>query len=309
MKLYDGNYELHYDQKEIRNAPIEFPISCYYVDLSKTEVDWHWHEEFEIIQVQKGKVSVMVGETECILKAGEGIFINGNTLHALKKIRGVDAIVHSEVFHPRLVAGDWESIFWKKYIFPITNNPSMEAAIFREEKDWNKTMLFYAEKAWNACRQEKKGYEFYVREYLSRIVLNIKQHCGCEFVEKRSKSEILRGERMRQMLQYIQEHFSDEMTGEEIAKSANISVSESLRCFKKMIGIPPLQYVKSQRLEHAYHLLRSSDLKVSEVAFACGFHDMSYFTKEFKKAYQLTPSKYRANCKEAQQKIKEQLGV
>ena len=79
----------------------------------------------------------------------------------------------------------------------------------------------------------------------------------------------------------------------DIADSATISVSECLRCFQATIGVTPIQYVKQYRIQKAAELLIASDRTISDIGGQCGFYDMSYFSKEFRKIYSCTPSEYR----------------
>ena len=98
---------------------------------------------------------------------------------------------------------------------------------------------------------------------------------------------------MKLMMQYISEHFSDEITIADLADCAMISESEVLRCFHNTIGNTPIQYVKQFRIHKAAALLTSTDLKIVDIGNFCGFQEMSYFAKSFKKIYGCTPTEYR----------------
>ena len=98
---------------------------------------------------------------------------------------------------------------------------------------------------------------------------------------------------MKLMMQYISEHFSEEITIADLAECAMISESECLRCFHNTIGTTPIQYVKQFRIHKAAALLGSTDLKVVDIGSLCGFQEMSYFAKSFKKVYGCTPTEYR----------------
>lgn len=100
-------------------------------------------------------------------------------------------------------------------------------------------------------------------------------------------------ERMKNMLQFIHEHYMEELTTPQIAKKAMISASECLRCFRAMIGTTPIQYVKQYRIQCAAELLKTTSMKVVDVGLQCGFQDMSYFAKTFKEMRGCTPQQYR----------------
>ena len=60
----------------------DFPIAFFDDDLSKVKVPWHWHDEWEIVFLLSGKVSVFIGGCELALNAGEGYFANSGVLHS-----------------------------------------------------------------------------------------------------------------------------------------------------------------------------------------------------------------------------------
>ena len=100
-------------------------------------------------------------------------------------------------------------------------------------------------------------------------------------------------ERMKTMLAFLNENLSEELTLEKIAQSAAISETECLRCFRRNVGMTPIHFLKETRLQHAAGLLRSGEGSISEIAAACGFLDMSYFSRAFRLFYGVTPTEYR----------------
>ncbi len=60
-----------------------------------------------------------------------------------------------------------------------------------------------------------------------------------------------------------------------------------------LTGITPSEYLRTKSIKYAEHLLRSSDLNISEIAYKVGFNNPRYFTKYFQEAYGVTPSQYQ----------------
>lgn len=81
----------------------------------------------------------------------------------------------------------------------------------------------------------------------------------------------------------------------ELAHLANYSLSTFKREFVRMFEQPPARYLKAKRLERAADLLRVSDKRISEVAYACGFRDVMTFSKSFAQAFGQSPSHFRMN--------------
>lgn len=269
-----------------------FPAACYHDDLEHMGVPWHWHEELEVLTVEAGTVRVRVSGGESILRQGEGVFINTGVLHGVWAQEPGECRLHSIVFHHRLVGGSMDSILWQKYLVPLLEDPCRPCVAFRDAP-WEKEAILAIESAWKATVQESEGYEFTAREQLSRLIFLLS--CHTPAAQKRPAAKRQRdGERMKAMLQFIQEHLAEELTLSQIAQSANISANECLRCFRSVVGSSPIQYVRLLRLQKAAGLLSSTDLPISDIAFRCGFQEMSYFAKLFRQWQGCTPSAYRS---------------
>jgi transcriptional regulator GlxA family with amidase domain len=103
------------------------------------------------------------------------------------------------------------------------------------------------------------------------------------------------------MIAFIQEHFSEKLTLEEIATSAAISTRECLRCFKTSIRQSPMDYLIEYRIRTAKKLLETTDHSITDIALACGFNSNSYFTKLFHRICGKTPNIYRKELRSLEQ--------
>ena len=63
--------------------------------------------------------------------------------------------------------------------------------------------------------------------------------------------------------------------------------------FKQMTGKTPFDYLCTYRIEKAARMLKNTDKNVTEIAFCCGFNDLSYFIKRFKQTYGISPGSYK----------------
>lgn len=291
-----------------------FPIACYHDELAKSPVPWHWHDELEALIVIKGQALVAVGKERFMVKAGEGVFINAGVLHGAWD-RGESATeFHSLVFHPRLVGGSMDSIFWQNYLSPLLNSSGLKYIHFKAVEnelrkeptgcggdepssetvscDWHASALEKIEAAWQSCVREPAGYEFQVREALSGLIFLVSGICA-EKKARLSGKVIRDGERIKRMLEFIHSHYAEELGIKEIADSASVSTSEALRCFHSTIGTSPMKYVKQFRIQKAAQLLTSTGQKIGDIGALCGFQDMSYFTKIFREMKGCTPGEYR----------------
>ena len=274
-----------------------FPIGCYHDDLTRWPVPCHWHEELEAAVVTEGGAVVAVGTEQFALQPGEGFFVNANVLHSVL-ISGNACRLHSMSFHPRLLGG-MDSIYWQKYLHPLLEAGKPNLLVFRRDGGWQQEALEATERAWQACAQEPDGYEFAVRDALSRLVLLVRKNGTPKDAQPMPEKVQRDNERIKRMLRYIQHNFSSPITVAEIAAAAAVSESECLRCFHATIGSTPIQFLKQLRLQRAAALLAGGAEKISDIAETCGFLDMSYFARSFRAHYGCTPGEYRQHHRAA----------
>lgn len=97
---------------------------------------------------------------------------------------------------------------------------------------------------------------------------------------------------VRKAKDYLQEHFADDVTLDELALHAGLSPFHLLRVFEKEVGLTPHVFLTQTRMERGRGLLAGS-LRLADVAQAVGCADQSHFTRLFKRQYGLTPGNYR----------------
>ena len=268
-----------------------FPVAFYNDDLEHDRVPWHWHDELEAVVVARGETKVFAGSKRYVLGAGQGFFINSGVLHAATGTPGTDCSYHSLVFHPRLIGGGIDSVFWQAYLRPLINS-GLKSLALDGGAPWHQSALDCIERAWQEGAADQPGYEFRVRAALSELVFLLVSHLPASGL-RASEKALRDGERIKQMLRYIQMNFAEAITVADIARSAMLSESECLRCFRSSIGMPPIQYVKRYRVQKAAELLTSTDQKIAEIGAQCGFQDTSYFTRTFREIKGVTPGEYR----------------
>ncbi len=100
-------------------------------------------------------------------------------------------------------------------------------------------------------------------------------------------------ERLQRVLKYIHTHITQDIDIDNLADVACLTKPYFIRLFKHELGISPLQYINTKKVERAQLLLYMTDMPVKEVAYALGFSDHSYFIRMFRKQMDITPQDYR----------------
>lgn len=279
-------------REQAQHGTIPFPCACYYDDLSKEDVPWHWHDELEAAIVVNGAVHAVIGSDHFELNIGDGFFVNASALHSCQSLTSGQCCLHSLVFHPRLIGGSVESSINQNYVLPVTQNKSLVGIKLSKAIPWQKEVLDALDEAWQFCVQEPPHFDLKVRYALSTGLALIAEHTVS--MESSISPKCLRdSERIKAMLQFIMEHYSETIDTAAIAGSASVSESECLRCFRTTIGTTPIKFLREYRIEQAASRLAGSKSSIADIAASCGFQDISYFTKVFREIKGETPKAYQ----------------
>lgn len=95
------------------------------------------------------------------------------------------------------------------------------------------------------------------------------------------------------VMKEIDTHFQEPLTLDFLASQTGVSKYHLAREFKRYVGTPPNEYLIVTRLNHSKVLLKYKDISIEEIAYACGFHQVSHFISQFKKHEGCTPLKFR----------------
>jgi two-component system response regulator YesN len=98
---------------------------------------------------------------------------------------------------------------------------------------------------------------------------------------------------IRPAIEYIEGHFCEPITLNDIAKATHLSVSRLSHVFKQQAGVTIIDYLTNTRIEFAKELLISTNKNCTEVCFETGYNNQSYFTQTFKELVGVTPRQFR----------------
>jgi len=108
-----------------------------------------------------------------------------------------------------------------------------------------------------------------------------------------NQTEMVKSQRMKQMLSWVHLHYAEKIALDDIARAGQLSRSECCRYFKRYLKCTPLNYVIDYRIQKSLHLLQQGDSNITEVAYKVGFNSTSYFIDKFRKAMNMTPLAYK----------------
>lgn len=273
-----------FHEQRLRGS-FDFPVEFHYVDKyhTKYQMPFHWHTEYEFILVLEGVFKLSLDGNETQLQKGDVALIQGGTVHGGEP---VDCVYECMVV-------DIQNMMEIKNTSNSLNALLSENHLLINRYDYGSAVNSLADRMFEAMEKEYEGYELIVKGLLFQILGElIKGKCYSE----RKDTNTLYAKRTRQLknsLRLIRNDYSRQITLEELAAQADMSPKYFCRFFKEMVNRTPIDYLNYYRTERACEMLLAGEKNITEISLDCGFNDLSYFIKTFKKYKGVSPKQYQ----------------
>ena len=261
-------------------------------DTHKQDELAHWHNSFELIEVVEGKFFCNVDGSEFLINKGNICIINRGRLHHIytEDHNAFKCRKKTIIFNPDYFIKD-ENIY-EKYILPLLEKDAFAHIQFNIKKgiglDINALM-----KEIEALEDEKPiGYELEEYSLIYKVIryLYLAYQSSKQSIHTAYDANV---QIQRNMTSFIHEHFSSKIGLEDIAEAGQVSKSTCIRLFHKYTGKSPIDFLNNYRLQMSAEKLVTTSERITEIAYACGFGQPSYFNRLFLKEYNMTPNQYR----------------
>ena len=267
------------------------PFSTYHIENAgrSFQIPVHWHDEFEIIYVRSGFLTVSISGESYIGKTGEAFVVSPGNLHLMGSQSGtVD--YYTFLFSLKYISFRTDDMLDEKLLEPLNSGHLM---ICPRVKDTAKELCEQLIEIYMAKKDEsesKIATQVRTKIILLQFILEMWKK---GFVIENDTSG--RNTVEKEMVSYIQQNFTGKISLREFGEQFHLSEKYISRYFKEHFHITLSQYVTYLRLEHAKQLLQDTDIPVTDVAMQSGYQNVSYFIRSFQKAYAVSPLKYRKN--------------
>ena len=265
------------------------PFSTYHIENAgrSFQIPVHWHDEFEIIYVRSGFLTVSISGESYIGKTGEAFVVSPGNLHLMGSQTGtVD--YYTFLFPLKYISFRTDDMLDEKLLEPLNSGHLM---ICPRVKDTAKELceqlidIYMAE---NDETESKITAQIKTKIILLQFILEMWKK-GFVIENDTSGRNIVE----KEMVSYIQQNFTGKISLKEFGEQFHLSEKYISRYFKEHFHITLSQYITYLRLENAKQLLQDTDLSVTETAMQSGYQNVSYFIRSFKKTYGISPLKYR----------------
>ncbi|MDN4068208.1 helix-turn-helix domain-containing protein [Paenibacillus sp. FSL R5-0407] len=263
---------------EIINFPKKLPINFFLHRIGN--VSRHWHQSLELIVVMKGEVDINVNNVAYRLEAGDLILINSNEVHELHSEDATMVALQIKLELLKEVVVDI-----KKMYFDCNTANTDHPEMFRNIKRIVAQIL---------------QHNINASEYVDLINASLVYELIFELCSHFSSDEQDRGyqpkeslDRLRRILDYINSHYADNISLQEVAKNEYLSVPYLSKYFKKKLGLPFSEYLKDLRLHYAVNDLLNESLTIDKIATKNGFPNVRSFVTAFAEKHGELPSIWR----------------
>lgn len=155
-------------------------------------------------------------------------------------------------------------------------------------------------------KRELKAYEMYDNGEIYKLykiaILSVEGMCRwietcADYIARRTQNENddVTERVVGKVKSYIAGNLKNEVTMEQIAKITHLNADYTTRIFKRKTGLTVKEYLIKKRMEYAKRMLSTTDASVSEIALEAGYDNFSYFIRQFKKTFGVTPKQFQKN--------------
>ncbi|NBI73193.1 AraC family transcriptional regulator [Clostridiaceae bacterium] len=246
----------------------------------------HWHEDLELITVLSGRMLYNVNGTVFDITEGNGIFVNGRQFHHGYSADRSECEFICIVFHPLLLCVN--EYFADRYVRPVMEHGGQPCITLQHAVLWQRQVMDILREICR-CAGTKEDL-LMIQKLLFDLWIPLYRHFPADGDRPIRPNRQLAA--VKQMVSYIQEHYREALSLDQIAAAGNVCKSGCSALFRKYLSRPPVAYLNEYRLSRSLELLLQTDMSILEISYEVGFHHASYFSEIFRKCYHCTPREY-----------------
>jgi len=269
---------MHYEKIE-PTEKYPFKIFIFQMKDLKRQIPSHWHESGELLYCLSGELEVVFPNQTFILQAGDPLFINSNIVHSSRSLATGYCLAIQ--FPLRYLQTETEGGYGENFLFDLTPK-----VLDFEVTNLLKSML-------KQINSDSLSSHLSIKSKVLSLIAELYERSKIPVTHIQGIKSLKYLKRLKTINEYIQEHFQEELSIQEVATIFNYNASYFSRFYKKYMGITFSDFLTSLRLEVAYRSLRDTDATILEISYLSGFATVKAFYNSFKKNYGLSPQQYR----------------
>lgn len=273
-----------------------FPMTVNHDDLWSFEgknVPIHWHNDLEINLIREGETVFQVYQKSYRVRTGEGFLLNRNVPHSCSS-PGNEHVRYSTILvRPDFLYGDFGSDVERKCFQPFLQNSAIPCIYLTGFDENGKEILQKLNQVEEAFDRKRFCYELKIKGLLCEAFAMILYGHRQELT-KFVPANLQELERLEKMLNYLNMHFTEVISLQDLADQVHLSREVCCRLFKKMTGKTITGYLEEYRVNKSFSLVQSGQYSMTQITEMVGFSNPSRFASAFRKRFGCNPGEYNS---------------
>ena len=273
-----------------------FPMTVNHDDLWSFEgknVPIHWHNDLEINLIREGEAVFQVYQKSYRVRTGEGFLLNRNVPHSCSS-PGNEHVRYSTILvRPDFLYGDFGSDVERKCFQPFLQNSAIPCIHLTGFDENGKEILQKLNQVEEAFDRKRFCYELKIKGLLCEAFAMILYGHRQELT-KFVPANLQELERLEKMLNYLNMHFTEVISLQDLADQVHLSREVCCRLFKKMTGKTITGYLEEYRANKSFALVQSGQYSMTQITEMVGFSNPSRFASAFRKQFGCNPGEYHS---------------
>lgn len=249
----------------------------------------HWHENMQLYFFTEGKALVKCSKKRYYVTTDSIVVINSNELHSLESLSD-DLKFYTIRIDSSFLFSNQVDLCQTKYLSPLSQNQISFQNLIENDKQILDCVTIIIQEYFS----KKIGYELAVKSFIYHlIVLLLRKYISKFLTRKELTLKVNNLKRFDLIFKYINSNYFKKIATQDLSNIVHISPYHFCRIFKQMTGKTPTDYINGIRLEKAVDYLNKGDLNITEIALKCGFDSINYFSRLFKRHYNVSPTKFK----------------
>ena len=255
----------------------------------------HWHEEIELLYQLNGRSDIQIDGKKYQIQNKLLTVINSRQVHSVHTYSDTSMFICVHISKKLIEKYIPDIDLYRIYCIPddIPDSQFPEyLSVCRQMEDLLR--LYITDKL--AWQMESEGI---ILQVLAQLIRHFSRKSAPDEIGL-SSADRTSFNRIRDVITYVEEHFREPISLQDIAGHLGLGREYFCRFFKKNMGMSFLRYLNEVRVSHVYRDLEQTDAPIAEIAEKNGFHNQKLFNRTFREVYGCTPSAVRRKSKSAE---------
>lgn len=252
----------------------------------------HYHPELQLTVILKSSGQLIIGDKICSFEEGDVFLLGSGIPHVFRDKKSDDEFSDGKNVHA--ISIYFKSNSFGEDFFNLPENYLMKELLQKSSRGIKFNGKTKEQTLKNILNlKKKKDSELLIAFFDTLNILAKSKEFEClssiNFMDTKDGSE---SKRIQDIYRYVMTNFSREISLEEISEISKMSVTSFCRFFKQRTRKTFTMFINEVRIGHACKELLYNNYNINEVAYRCGFNNISNFNRQFKGITGLTPSEY-----------------